>query len=94
MFHSLPIEVKNGFGHRVSSKGQVTIPKPVREVLGVQLGGEVEFLVEGNVVTIRRSTSLNGRSRGQRMVEALRGTKTANLDMTTDEIMQLLRDDD
>ena len=32
---------------KVMSKGQVTIPKEVREVLGVQSGDKVTFIVDG-----------------------------------------------
>lgn len=37
---------------KVMSKGQVTIPKDVRDVLGVESGDKVTFLVEGNVVRV------------------------------------------
>ncbi|MBR1828209.1 MAG: AbrB/MazE/SpoVT family DNA-binding domain-containing protein [Atopobiaceae bacterium] len=37
---------------KVMSKGQVTIPKDVREVLGVSTGDKVTFVVEGNVVRV------------------------------------------
>ena len=40
---------------RVMSKGQVTIPKNVRAVLGVESGDRVTFLVEGNSVRIINS---------------------------------------
>lgn len=40
---------------KVMSKGQVTIPKDVREVLGVQSGDRVTFVVEGNIVRIVNS---------------------------------------
>ena len=39
---------------RVSSKGQVTIPKPVRESIGVKPGDAISYEVEGNVVRIKR----------------------------------------
>lgn len=38
---------------RVTSKGQVTIPKDVREALGVREGDSLLFEVEGGRVTIR-----------------------------------------
>ncbi len=41
---------------RVMSKGQVTIPKNVRAVLGVQSGDRVTFIVEGNNVRVVNST--------------------------------------
>ena len=40
---------------KVMSKGQVTIPKDVREVLGVSSGDRVSFIVEGNTVRIVNS---------------------------------------
>ena len=40
---------------KVMSKGQVTIPKDVREVLGVSNGDRVSFIVEGNTVRIVNS---------------------------------------
>jgi AbrB family looped-hinge helix DNA binding protein len=38
------------------SKGQITIPKDVRDVLGVSNGDRVTFIVEGDCVRIVNST--------------------------------------
>ena len=38
---------------KISSKGQVTIPKPIREKLNVENQGGVLFLVEGNEVKLK-----------------------------------------
>ena len=40
---------------KVMAKGQVTIPKDVREVLGVSNGDRVSFIVEGNTVRMVNS---------------------------------------
>lgn len=40
---------------KVMAKGQVTIPKDVREVLGVASGDRVSFIVEGNTVRLVNS---------------------------------------
>jgi AbrB family looped-hinge helix DNA binding protein len=40
---------------KVMSKGQITIPKDVRDVLGVSNGDRVTFIVEGNSVRIVNS---------------------------------------
>ena len=40
---------------KVMAKGQVTIPKDVREVLGVTSGDRITFIVEGNTVRIVNS---------------------------------------
>lgn len=40
---------------KVMAKGQVTIPKDVRDVLGVTSGDRITFIVEGNTVRIVNS---------------------------------------
>lgn len=40
---------------KVMAKGQVTIPKDVREVLGVTSGDRISFIVEKNTVRIVNS---------------------------------------
>ncbi len=38
----------------LTSRGQTTIPKPIREALGLQPGDRVEFTLEGDRVLLRR----------------------------------------
>ena len=40
---------------KVMSKGQVTIPKDIRQILGVENGDRITFIVEGNTVRIVNS---------------------------------------
>ena len=40
---------------KVMAKGQITIPKDIRDVLGVSSGDRVTFIVEGNTVRIVNS---------------------------------------
>src|SRR5437016_12428691 len=40
---------------RVTSKGQVTVPKVVRDALGIKEGDEVVFRVEGNRAVLART---------------------------------------
>lgn len=40
---------------KVSSKGQVTVPKAVRDALGIEEGDEVVFRVEGNRAVLART---------------------------------------
>lgn len=73
----------------VTSKGQVTIPKPVRDRLGLQPGSAVDFELapDGRVVLIKV-----GGERPKNRFEALRGSATAGL--STEEIMALTRGED
>lgn len=40
---------------KVMAKGQITIPKDIREILGVTSGDRVSFIVEGSTVRIVNS---------------------------------------
>ena len=73
---------------RITSKGQVTIPQDIRETLGLLPATEVEFVVEGNAVRLKR-VKRGAQSRGARLVERLRAR--ASVKMSTDEIMKLTR---
>lgn len=44
-------------GGKVSSQGQITVPKEVRDLLGLQPGDEVEFDTRGSHVVLRKATS-------------------------------------
>jgi AbrB family looped-hinge helix DNA binding protein len=77
---------------RITSKGQVTIPVEIRERLGLLPNSEVEFELEGNAVRIRKSRGRSKRSRGQSIVQQMRGK--ASTGMSTEEIMALTRGDD
>ena len=71
----------------VTSKGQVTIPKPVRDYLGLETGSAVAFeLIEGRVVLVKV-----GSDRPVSRFERLRGC--AGPGPTTDEIMDMTRGD-
>lgn len=71
---------------KITSKGQITIPKAVREGLGLRPGDEIEFVAEGGVYRIRKVLRNNPftRYRGyltslakhdpDELVEGLRGT--------------------
>lgn len=72
---------------RITTKGQVTIPVDIREKAGLLPNTEVEFAMDGDVVTIRKAGGTA--SRGRRIVDRLRRAKTNG--MTTDEIMALTR---
>ena len=39
----------------LTTRGQTTIPKPIREALGLQPGDRVEFTLEGDQAVLRRA---------------------------------------
>jgi antitoxin PrlF len=57
--------------HRVGPKGQVVIPKVIRDELGIEPGDEVVFELDGKDVRVRRrEDDVEAR---RRRIEALRG---------------------
>ncbi len=72
---------------RITSKGQVTIPAPIRERLGLLENTEVEFDVVGDSVRVRKAKER--RERGKSIVAHLRGRATSRLN--TEEILALTR---
>lgn len=77
----------------VTSKGQVTIPKKVRDHLGIRPGTAVDFEADpdGRVVLVKKSGGPRARRRTSRFA-ALRGTATVK--MSTRQIMALTRGED
>jgi len=73
---------------RITTKGQVTIPQHIRDQLGMLPNTEVEFDIVGDTVRIRKAR--HGRTRGQAVVDRLRGA-AGRIGMTTDQIMALTR---
>ena len=76
---------------RVTSKGQVTIPKAIRDEFGILPGTEVEFVADAGEIRVRKATP--GRRRGEEVVEHLRKAGK-NYTMTTEEVMRLTRGED
>ena len=71
---------------RVTQKGQVTIPRPIRSVLGINTGDEVVFEMEKNKIILKKKNKVDrnfekyvgflSHLKGKRpdeIVEALRG---------------------
>jgi AbrB family looped-hinge helix DNA binding protein len=74
---------------RITSKGQVTIPAEVRRQAGLLPHMEVDVEFDGRAVRIVRAVGRKKGGRGARIVAHLRGS--ANVGMTTDEIIALMR---
>jgi AbrB family looped-hinge helix DNA binding protein len=72
---------------KMTSKGQVTIPKRVRDYLGLKPGSEVEFTVTGDGQIALKTKEKRGKSRFDDLVGTL------DLGMTTEEFMRMIRGD-
>ncbi len=70
---------------RVTTKGQVTIPRRVREILGIVPETDIEFLEENGRFYIKKISQ----NKPTKKFAKLRGIATAK--MSTDEIMNLTR---
>ena len=73
---------------KVMSKGQVTIPKDVREILGISSGDRITFVVEnGNVQLI------NSAIYAMQLLQAQMANEAENTGLTSDEaIMDLVKE--
>jgi AbrB family looped-hinge helix DNA binding protein len=75
----------------VTQKGQATIPKPIRDLLGIKPGSRVDFVPDpdGSVRVFCHDASPPVMPPRASRFAALRGSATVR--MTTDEIMALTR---
>ena len=71
---------------RLTSKGQITIPRRIREILGLTPETEVDFVEDNGRFYIVKTEA----PRPTQKVKRLRGIATTQL--TTDEIMNLTRE--
>ena len=76
---------------QITSKGQITIPKEIRDISGLLPRTEAEIVFEGGKVVIQPAAQ--PKDRGKYIVEHLRKFAT-NAGLTTDEIMAMTRGED
>ena len=73
---------------KVMSKGQVTIPKDVREILGISSGDRITFVVENGNVRL-----INSAVYAMQLLQAQMANEAENTGLTSDEaIMDLVKD--
>lgn len=66
----------------VTSKGQVTIPKELRQRLGIRQGSKIEFAFVGNDVVMRvRSSAAAESTDGFGLLKSRRAAVPADLDL-------------
>ena len=71
---------------KVTSKGQVTVPKAVRDALGIRVGDEVVFRVEGNRAVLARTPDF------LELAETIR-VPAAKRNVAWDEVIRRTRSD-
>jgi len=76
---------------RVTSKGQVTIPKHLRQRTGIRPGAEVDFSERDGDVVVKKAARRRRPSGDDFEIYLDRVTGIVDLGMTTDEFMELLR---
>jgi AbrB family looped-hinge helix DNA binding protein len=84
---------------RITSKGQVTIPKRIRDHLGLKTGSVVDFQYDGDGRIVLKAVqdldakpgSEEARKRMEKALAEIRGT--LDLGMSTDEFMRFVRGD-
>lgn len=67
--------------HRVGPKGQVVIPKDLRDELGIEPGDEVSFWRDGDHVAVRPTrhrSALRGRFEGSALTDDLTAQRHAD----------------
>lgn len=77
---------------RVSKKGQVTIPKRMRDAAGLNPGTELDMCFEGDGVLLLRARATprtENISRGSQFIARLIGS--GDIQLSTDKIMKLTR---
>ena len=73
---------------KVMAKGQVTIPKDIREILGVSCGDRIPSVVENGSVRL-----INSAVYAMQILQAQMEGEAENTDLSTDEaIMDLVKD--
>jgi antitoxin PrlF len=77
---------------KITSKGQVTIPKEIRDEFGLLPGTEVEFIGEAGKITVRKLEGSH--NRGRAIVERLENASGGDIDLSTEEIMRMTRGED
>ncbi len=79
---------------RITSKGQVTIPREIRERAGLLPNTEVEFEYRDDEVVL--TPMKKSKSKGWRAIEQSKGTANEPIfrGWTTDQIMAFLRGED
>lgn len=81
---------------RVTSKGQVTIPRDLRELVGIEPNSEVVFTVEDGRLTLAPKNGAEALREKERLAGLMQTLSrlegTGDQDVDADALMQMTRD--
>ncbi|NKM27801.1 AbrB/MazE/SpoVT family DNA-binding domain-containing protein [Rhizobium laguerreae] len=81
---------------RVTSKGQVTIPRDLRELVGIEANSEVIFSIEGGKLVLSPKNSkqeIEDRGRLDRFIQTIRRLEgTGDQEIDAEHLMSMTRD--
>jgi looped-hinge helix DNA binding domain, AbrB family len=81
---------------KLTADGQITIPEHIRQQAGLSPGSELEIRFENGRLWVEK-VDTDREIKRQNILQAMRqveGSATANLDLSTDEVMRLTRGED
>lgn len=81
---------------KLTADGQITIPEHIRQQAGLSPGSELEIRYETGRLWLEIAYA-DSDSKQQKILQAIRqveGGATANLDLSTDDIMRMTRGED
>lgn len=81
---------------RVTSKGQVTIPRDLRELAGIETNSEVIFSIEGGKLVLSPKNGkqeIEDRGRLERFMQTIRRLEgTGDQEIDAEDLMSMTRD--
>ncbi|MBY5524037.1 MULTISPECIES: AbrB/MazE/SpoVT family DNA-binding domain-containing protein [Rhizobium] len=81
---------------RVTSKGQVTIPRDLRELVGIEANSEVIFSIEGGKLVLSPKNGkqeIEDRGRLDRFMQTIRRLEgTGDQEIDAEDLMSMTRD--
>ena len=81
---------------RVTSKGQVTIPRDLRELAGIETNSEVVFSIEGGKLVVSPKNGkqeIEDRGRLDRFLQTIRRLEgTGDQEIDAEDLMSMTRD--
>ena len=78
---------------KLTADGRITIPEHIRQQAGLSPGSELEIRFENGRLWLEKvdADDLSKREKILQAIAQVEGSATANLDLSTDEIMRMTR---